>query len=243
MVSDSRRPLSEQTAERLRSFVFDEHLFAPGDRIPDERSLSKDMGVSRTSLREAIKILVADGILEIRRGIGTFVSDNPGQKADPFGFGFAKDKRKLLADWYQVRLILESEAMELVAANASDEELDNIYRLAQIGCNAIGTLDMSGPEESASLFMHQDRDFHCALAEATHSTVMCRILPALHEWVYFGIAEGAYPRMSAKMEQNAKESHIRIAELLLCRDGRGANLAMRYHMDRALQDITSENLD
>lgn len=83
------KPLSEQIAAQLRDMIFEQHRFDPGDRLPDERSLAIEMGVSRTSLREAIKILVAGGVLVIRRGIGTFVSETPGRVDDPFGFAFA----------------------------------------------------------------------------------------------------------------------------------------------------------
>lgn len=242
-VSAAQKPLSEQIAARLRDMIFEEHRFAPGDRLPDERSLSLEMGVSRTSLREAIKILVAGGVLVIRRGIGTFVSETPGRVDDPFGFAFAEDKKKLLADWYQVRLIIESEAMELVAKNATDEELRALEELARRQSELIeaagGGRD-SGDDFSYS-FMELDQEFHSALADATHSAVMGRILPALHEWIYFGTAIGEYPRISRQMEENARESHLNIARFLMMRDGRGANLAMRYHMLQALQSVQSND--
>ena len=237
--SGAQKPLSEQIAARLRDMIFDEHRFAPGDRLPDERSLSLEMGVSRTSLREAIKILVAGGVLVIRRGIGTFVSETPGKVDDPFGFAFAQDKKKLLADWYQVRLIIESEAMELVAKNATDEELRALEELARRQSDLICAADAAGDEgdDFYQSFMHLDQEFHSALAAATHSAVMGRVLPALHEWVYFGAAIGEYPRLSRQMQKNARKSHLTIARFLLMRDGKGANLAMRYHMLQAMEDV------
>lgn len=229
--------LSEHTAHILRRMIFDERVYSPGSRIPDERSLSRELGVSRTSLREAIKTLVADGVLEIRRGVGTFVSETPKHSSDPFGFSFAEDKQKLLADWYYVRRILESEAMELVAQNATDEELRAIYKLAKDAREQIKKFADLPPEDHARDFMALDMQFHAALAQATHSTVMCRILPPLHESVYFSIAEEMYKSLWIKMENNAIECHENIARFLLLRDGKSANLAMRFHMDRALQDI------
>ena len=178
----SATPLSQQVAVQLRNLIFEERRFQPGDRIPDERSLARELGVSRTSLREAIKTLVANGVLVIRRGVGTFVSETPGRQADPFGFAYAEDKRKLLLDWYQVRLILESEAMELVAKNATDQELDDLVALEEAQRSAVEkSLDRDSPE-SFTTFMRADQAFHSALAQATHSTVMNRVLTALHEW-------------------------------------------------------------
>ena len=241
-MSPARRgaqPLSEQIATRMRGMIFDQQRFRPGDRLPDERSLAVEMGVSRTSLREAIKTLAAEGVLVIRRGVGTFVSETPGQLRDPFGFAFAQDKKKLLEDWYQVRLIIESEAMELVAKNATDEELRALEDLArrQSELAASGGSDGGRTDTYCQSFMELDRAFHSALAAATHSAVMGRVLPALHEWVYFGAAIGEYPRLSPQMEENARKSHLSIARFLKLRDGKGANLAMRYHMLQALEDV------
>ena len=234
----SAKPLSEQIAAQLRDMIFKQHRFSPGDRLPDERSLALEMGVSRTSLREAIKTLVASGVLVIRRGVGTFVSETPGRVDDPFGFAFAEDKKKLLEDWYQVRLIVESEAMELVAKNATDEELDALEELARQQSDLIKAGTQQNQENAFSYsFMELDQEFHSALAAATHSAVMGRVLPALHDWVYFGAAIGEYPRLSRQMEQNARKSHLSIARFLKMRDGKGANLAMRYHMLQALEDV------
>ena len=241
----SATPLSQQVAAQLRDLIFEEHRFQPGDRIPDERSLARELGVSRTSLREAIKTLVANGVLVIRRGVGTFVSETPGRQPDPFGFAYAEDKRKLLLDWYQVRLILESEAMEMVAKNATDQELEDLVALEESQHTAVeesqraaveASLGQDSPE-SFITFMKADQAFHSALAKATHSTVMNQVLPALHEWAYFNVAAAEYSNFPRQMKENSLESHRSIAQLLRLRDGRGANLAMRYHMLRAMEDI------
>ena len=237
----SAAPLSEQVAARLRDLIFEQHRFQPGDRIPDERSLARELGVSRTSLREAIKILVANGILVIRRGVGTFVSETPGRQPDPFGFAYAEDKRKLLLDWYQVRLILESEAMELVAKNATDEELRQLVTLEEQQRDIIDSSLSKDSYESFVAFMKADQAFHSALAQATHSIVMNQVLPALHEWAYVNVAAAEYSNFPRRMKENSLESHHNIVKLLSLRDGRGANLAMRYHMLRAMEDIQSEN--
>jgi len=229
--------LSQIVAQQLRKLIFEDQRFSPGDRMPDERSLAKELGVSRASLREAIKILVANGVLVIRRGVGTFVSETPGRQNDPFGFSLVDDKKKLLSDWYQARMILESEAMEMVAENATDEELQQLEALAEEQISLWEQSESSKSEESPRSFIEIDHDFHSALALATHNDVMSRILPALHEWVYFCMAVGEYPRLSQQMQKNTQDSHRAIVSFLKKRDGKGANLAMRYHMLRALEDI------
>lgn len=127
--------------------------------------------------------------------------------------------------------------MELVAKNATDQELDDLVALEEAQRSAVEkSLDRDSPE-SFTTFMRADQAFHSALAQATHSTVMNRVLPALHEWAYFNVAAAEYSNFPRQMKENAMASHHSITQLLRLRDGRGANLAMRYHMLRAMEDI------
>ena len=76
--------LAEETAEKLKRMILDEKIYKPGERLPNESGLSEILQVSRTSIREAVKILIAGNILEIRRGVGTFVKENPGMASNLF---------------------------------------------------------------------------------------------------------------------------------------------------------------
>ena len=77
--------LSQQTARRLYSLIAAEKKIAPGEKLPNELELAQEMGVSRATLREAIQALAAQGVLEVRRGRGTFVSERVAE-IDDFGF-------------------------------------------------------------------------------------------------------------------------------------------------------------
>ena len=91
-MSEKRKvKLSEQTSDRLYEMIVDDHQYPPGSKLPNENELSRVLDVSRTTLREAISFLVAQGILEIRRGCGTFVCENPGVVDDPLGFAFVDE--------------------------------------------------------------------------------------------------------------------------------------------------------
>ena len=94
--------LSERTADRLCELIMDERQFTPGSKLPNENELSEALHVSRTTLREAISFLVAQGVLEIRRGKGTFVVEKPGQIEDPLGFAYVKDKITLAVEHYDL---------------------------------------------------------------------------------------------------------------------------------------------
>ena len=78
-----RENLSQQTAQRLYARIVAEKRLRPGDKLPNEVELSAQLGVSRATLREAVRTLAARGVLEVRRGRGTFVSARVEEIEDP----------------------------------------------------------------------------------------------------------------------------------------------------------------
>ncbi|MDF2903797.1 MAG: GntR protein [Bacillus sp. (in: firmicutes)] len=228
-MQSSEHSLSENVAENLKNMILIEKKYKPNEKLPNERALAEQMGVSRPCVREAIKFLVASGVLTIRRGVGTFVSDNPEVHPDPFGFNQIENQKKLLSDWYNVRMILEGEAMKMVVENASDEEIEEIRRFAEEEKQMI--------IEDNKAFVAADQKFHKALAYATHNDIMIKILPSLHEWMYFGIISNNYEYLAPDLKVNAFENHDKILKFIMMRDGEGAKLAMRYHMLQGLKDL------
>ena len=226
---NSKQLLSESIIARITSMIVEDKIYKPGERLPNDRMLAEQMGVSRTAMREALKSLAANGMLSIHRGVGTFVTDNPGIRPDPFGFAYTVDKIRLIEDWYKVRIILEVEAMEYVASNATDEEIAHFQELVseQNRCNI----------RDGTYFLELERKFHTALALATHNLVMERVVPALHDKIYYDIKMKSFDQLSEQYISNAKEWHTLIVRFLEKRDGKGAGIAMRYHMLRALEDI------
>ena len=89
--------LSQQTAERLYNQIVAEGRLSPGDKLPNEVDLSHELGVSRATLREAIRALTVQGVLEVQRGRGTFVSRQVAEIED-FGFGRLEEIRGRLRD-------------------------------------------------------------------------------------------------------------------------------------------------
>ena len=108
--------LSQNTAENIRSMITIEKRFAPGDRLPNEQDLADELHVSRTTLREAVKILAAYRVLEIRRGIGTFVTEEALNETQDFEQ--LADVKANAKDLYEMRLIFEPEAAALAARPA-----------------------------------------------------------------------------------------------------------------------------
>ena len=223
------RTVTEDVMELLLDMIVNKHVYKPGEKLPNERQLAAQMGVSRTTIRETIKALAASGVIEIRRGVGNFVSETPGIVQDPFGFNLEFDKNRLLLDWYRVRTTLEAEAMELVVQNASDEELQYCEELQ---ARMVEMID-NGDEN----FMDLDIEFHRALANATHNVVMVRILPALLGWQDYREATKELTSRTSELGKNARRNHRAILDFLWMRDAKGAALAMRYHLLKGVEDL------
>ena len=98
-----------------------------------------------------------------------------------------KSVPEILEDWYSVRMIIEGEAMEMAARNATDDELEELEGLLQ------AELELARTDYED--FMETDRSFHCALAHATHNVIMTRLIPTLHANVYYDFVRGYYPQL------------------------------------------------
>ena len=116
--------LSQSIADNILSMITIEKRFSVGDKLPNELELSEELNVSRTTLREAIRILVAYDILEIRRGKGTYVAEKTlEQPQDLEQLASVKVNAK---DLYEMRLIFEPEAAYMAAIRGTDAEIKRI---------------------------------------------------------------------------------------------------------------------
>src|SRR5699024_9341979 len=118
--------LSDSIAEDILAMITIEKKFQPGDQLPNEIDLSSELNVSRTTLREAIRILVTNGILEIKRGRGTFVKKDIDKRHNMQKFNDLSNAIIDAKDLYEIRLIFEPEAAYYATKRASDTELNRI---------------------------------------------------------------------------------------------------------------------
>ena len=108
--------LSQRTAEILSNRIRVEQVYMPGDKLPNENVLSEELGVSRTTLREAIRPLVREGLLVVRRGLGTFVNETLEQYAEgALNVDDVLQMKVTLKDLYEARMIIEPAAAALAA--------------------------------------------------------------------------------------------------------------------------------
>ena len=124
----NKKPLGAQIEDELMKYILQEPV-EPGQKIPNEFELAERFGVGRSTIREAVKGLVSRGILEVRRGSGTYVISTNTLDEDPLGFGKMEDKYKMALDLFEVRLMIEPEIAAIACRNADEDELVTLKRL------------------------------------------------------------------------------------------------------------------
>ncbi len=112
----------EKSSEGILQYIKDHNLTA-GDKLPTEMELSKLLGVGRNTVREALRLLLSRNIVVIRQGAGSFVSEKNGISDDPLGFFMVDDRKKLIEDLLQARVIIEPQIAAIAAQNRTEEEL------------------------------------------------------------------------------------------------------------------------
>src|SRR5688500_18764171 len=148
--------LYESTQERIKEYILS-HRLRGGDALPPEGRLAQDLGISRTSVREAVKALESLGILETRPGVGLFVrSFSFDPIVDNLGYSLAFDKHKL-AELLAVRKQLEAGFVEEVAARATPAQL----RVLRSVVDRMG--ERVAHETQTTNFQEEDRFFHRTL--------------------------------------------------------------------------------
>ena len=108
-MDEKKNTLSENIADDILSMITIDKKFKAGDKLPNENELSEQLKVSRTTLREAIRFLVAHNVLEVRRGKGTFVK-LVSEKEDKYGLKELSFLQPDIKDLYEMRLIFEPQA-------------------------------------------------------------------------------------------------------------------------------------
>ncbi|MEN6417604.1 MAG: FCD domain-containing protein [Clostridiaceae bacterium] len=221
MVNENKS-LSERIATELYNIIVLQKKFAPGDKLPNENDLSQQLGVSRTTLREAVRYLVAQGVLSVQRGRGTFISEDLSvfNKYDVGSLSHAR-----LADMYEIRLMFEPQCSMLACFRATEEELQGIFEQAQY-VEKLVREDGCWPDE--------DQKFHEMLAAASHNEFIIRMFPIINAAV----------NEAMEMTDNTEAlktiviyDNRDICGFLRLRDGAGAKSAMSIHIRHVINAL------
>ncbi|MEW5958690.1 MAG: FadR/GntR family transcriptional regulator [Chloroflexota bacterium] len=217
---DSKERLVDRVVDELERLIVEGEL-EPETRLPPERELAEQLGVSRTVIREASRILVTKGLLETRHGVGTMVRQITSEHVvEPLNrllrtHSSAADSFKHL---YQVRLILEVEIAGLAAQQATEDE---IIQLKQI------LLSMEAARHTPDILAAKDAEFHRALAQMTHNPLLAVLLNSIRDLLQEYIME-VTPYLDPR--QDVLPPHYEILNCVEAKDEEGARQAMRAHL-------------
>ena len=225
MAERKRAKLSEQTSDRMYEMIVEEARYAPGSKLPNENELSKALEVSRTTLREAISFLVAQGVLEIRRGKGTFVAEELPAAGMDLSSLTGLRARERARDLFEMRLIFEPATVALACQRASMEELQQIQKKAE----RMEQIAAAGGDWPLA-----DQEFHWAIIRASHNEYMRRLYPIINNAVN-DLMQLAQNRQ--RMEETAIRDNKLILEFLLRREEEGARHAMTIHMKHLINAL------
>jgi GntR family transcriptional regulator, transcriptional repressor for pyruvate dehydrogenase complex len=221
----TRDALPDQIAARLIDLITERRLKA-GDRLPPERELAASMGVSRSSLREALRALAMLGVAEMRHGDGTYVTSlDPATLMRPVGLVLALSDAGL-EQLFEARKLVEPGLAALAAERISDEAAAELRRCAEASAAAL---------DDAEGFMWADIELHAQIARAASNAVLMRLLDSV---AGMGIASRRRTgRLAAVREQSAHD-HREIAAAIAAHDAQAASAAMLRHLENVERAVT-----
>ncbi len=218
--------LPSAVAKEIKKSIIEQQLES-GTKLQNEIELLKQYGVSRPTLREAIKILIAENVVEIRRGKGTFVTKNLGIGKDPLGLDFSNQKH-LLRNLFETRLLIEPPIARLAAIRRNSTEL----------CTLQSALDeFSNVFEKGANHAEYDVAFHTSIARCSNNDVLFRILPIIIETIRKGFIETYELDASNK---RAMVFHNKLYTAIKNQEPDLAEETMRRHI---LEAATDANID
>ena len=211
-------PLTEAAIERVRSMIISGRL-VPGERLPAEAELSVVLGVSRSSLREAVRSLVTAGVLDVRRGDGTYVTSlTPNLLLTGIGAAVELMQEDSILNLLESRRVIEPCVTALAAVRASPDQRREIQ----------AHLDLMAAATTHEDMIQSDTDFHAAVARACQNPVLASVLT--------GISSGTVRTRTwrliivADADHRAVEEHRAIFAAIQARDARLAGAAALVHV-------------
>ena len=200
------RALYEEVAEQLRQRIFSGEL-EPGSWI-DEMRLAEEYGISRTPLREAVKVLAAEGLVTMKVRRGAYVTEVND-----------KDQR----DVYHLLALLESDAAGVVATEASDEQLQALHALHQ---------DLVAASHEREKFFQINEQFHIRLLDLANNRWRTQMVDDLRKVMKLNRHNSLFKQ--GRLEESLRE-HQAIMDALLARDAQASVASMKAHFANGLE--------
>ena len=202
--------------------IFD-HKLKKGDQIESDRVLAAKLGVGRSAIREALKVLDVLGMIDIRPGQGTYISnDETNFFIIPLSWSLFLNGKQV-ENILTVRNLLEVKAAELAAECTDTEALKNLKAVDE-------KMNCAYAQQDYKAFLETDLEFHQGIARCSQNTVILSMMQTISSLMRHVSGSGM---VNAQQLKESEEEHSRIYDCILRHDGKGAAEAMKYHLERA----------
>lgn len=225
MKTIERMSIVQQVIDNLLSYIED-HNCKAGDKMPTEKEICEMLGVGRSTVREAYRMLQAMNMVVAVQGKGVFVAD-PGKKEKESGLNWFKQHGSNMMDFMEIRTALETMAVRLAIRRANEQDIRKLEKIHKCFVKSIET----GNEVSMASY---DEAFHNQIALMSHNTLMEKLQEILAECF------SEYRLELYKIEENqqhAIEPHERIVEAFREKDEEKGVEVMLNHLQISTQDM------
>ncbi|TCB30250.1 transcriptional regulator LldR [Acinetobacter sp. ANC 4910] len=228
--------VSDKAVQSLRVLIEQSNMQV-GDRLPAERKLCEQLGVSRSSLREAIQQLTSQSMLVSKVGAGTYLQQLPSswsqhQIVQPLSELIDEDPAYRF-DVQEARIILEGGTAWHAALRATPEDIQHIRDCY----DQITHFQSLGDDEQAA---RADANFHLAIAEASHNLVLIQVMRGVFDLLQFNVALGRRKVYSeAHRFDQLHEQHLQVIDAIERRDPEAARKAVCGHIEFVVQQVRS----
>jgi GntR family transcriptional repressor for pyruvate dehydrogenase complex len=224
-------PVTDEAIEKIKAMIVTGEL-GPGDRLPKENDLAERLGLSRNSLREAVKALSLIRVLDVRQGDGTYVTSlEPNLLLDAMSFVVDFHRDDTVLEFLEVRRILEPAATAMAAVHMPEEQIADLRRV----------LDSLDEAPTIEALVANDLEFHRRIAAGSGNTVLCSLLdglsgPTTRARIWRGLTqEGAVDK--------TREQHTAICDAIEARAPEVARSWATVHIAGVEQWLRSTLLD
>lgn len=216
----ARTTITDQIVGRLVGLIVEGGLKA-GDKLPSERELMTRLSVGRSSLREAIKVLSAVGVVEVSVGEGMFVGRGETSiLTKPLTWGLLLGEHST-REVVEARRIVEVELAGLAAERATPEEIEAIRKHLEA---------LHASQDDAEGYTTRDLEFHLAVGRAAHNSVLFQVLDTLRHIVRAWMEKVTIEYFEGKPHPSFND-HVVIYDAIRTHDVAGARQAMEVHLE------------
>lgn len=228
IVTDKKN-IYEKIVQEIRSAIFNGDL-KPGDRLPSERNLAEQLNVSRTSVREAIKLLSAENLVDVRHGKGIFIAYNKPEELIKKLNQQIFVSESTLRDLFEIRLVLETQAVKWAIERGDQKQLEKLLDIVEQAEQQL----LDNPELGYAILAKQDSLFHNELIKVSGNKVTALVMNSLLDLLR-EVRSRALQVNNRPLKSLAEHKNIALA--LLDGDEQKATDAIIHHLHNVETDI------